>query len=182
MGGRAADLLGRKRLFVAGVIVFTVASLLNGFAQTSTILILGRGLQGFGAALVSPAALSIILNTFPDTGERTKALGVWSAIAAGGAAFGLLLGGVLTDLVSWRWVFFVNVPVGIVTVALALRSVPESRAEFEHRTSTSPARRPSPAGLIALVYAIVEAQRGAGDGQDLGLTLPSQCSCWPRSS
>ena len=98
LGGRAADLLGRKRLFVAGVVVFSLASLLNGLAQSSGMLIAGRALQGLGGALVSPAALSIIMTTFPGTQERTKALGVWSAIAAGGAAFGLLLGGVLTDL------------------------------------------------------------------------------------
>ena len=110
LGGRAADLLGRKRLFIAGIILFSAASLFNGLAQSSTMLIVGRGIQGLGGALVSPAALSIILNTFRDTGERTKALGVWSAIAAGGGAFGLLMGGVLTDLVSWRWIFIVNVP------------------------------------------------------------------------
>src|SRR3984885_15131228 len=132
LGGRAADLLGRKRLFVAGVILFSAASLLNGFAQTSGMLIVGRGLQGLGGALVSPAALSIIMTTFQDRGERTKALGVWSAIAAGGAAFGLLLGGILTQLVSWRFNFFVNVPVGIATVALAFNYVPESRADLGH--------------------------------------------------
>src|SRR3984957_20469523 len=120
LGGRAADLLGRRRLFVAGVIPFSAASLLDGLAQRSTMLIVGRGMQGLGGALVSPAALSIIMTTFQDNAERTRALGVWSAIAAGGAAFGLLLGGVLTDLVSWRWNFFVNVPVGIATVMLAL--------------------------------------------------------------
>ena len=100
LGGRAADLLGRKRLFVAGVALFSLASLLNGLAQSSTMLIVGRGLQGLGGALLSPAALSIITTTFTDTTERTRALGVWSAIAAGGGAVGLLLGGVLTDLVS----------------------------------------------------------------------------------
>ena len=112
LGGRAADLLGRKRLFVAGVILFSAASLLNGVAQSSGMLIVGRGLQGLGGALVSPAALSIVTTTFSDGEQRTKALGVWSAIAAGGAAIGLLLGGILTDIANWRWVFFVNVPVG----------------------------------------------------------------------
>src|SRR5688572_26043696 len=113
LGGRAGDLLGRKRLFLAGVVVFTFASLLNGLAQSSEMLIAARALQGLGGALVSPAALSIITTTFKDGPERTKALGVWSAIAAGGAAVGLLLGGILTDLLSWEWIFFVNVPVGI---------------------------------------------------------------------
>ena len=110
LGGRAADLLGRKRLFIAGVALFSFASLLNGLAQTSGMLIAGRALQGLGGALVSPAALSIVTTTFTETAERTRALGVWSAIAAGGGAVGLLLGGVLTDLASWPWIFIVNVP------------------------------------------------------------------------
>src|SRR5580698_6792255 len=134
LGGRAGDLLGRKRMFLVGTAVFAGASLLNGLAQSSEMLILGRGLQGLGGALVSPAALSIITTTFTETSERTRALSVWSAIAAGGAAAGLLLGGVLTDLASWRWVFFVNVPVGVITTMLALRFIPESRAETEHRS------------------------------------------------
>src|SRR6201985_3537000 len=121
LGGRAGDLLGRKRLFLAGVILFSAASLLNGLAQSSGMLIVGRGLQGLGGALVSPAALAIITTTFTETSERTKALGIWSAIAASGSAVGLLMGGVLTDIASWRWVFFVNVPIGIVTVMLAVR-------------------------------------------------------------
>src|SRR5918911_614714 len=127
LGGRAADLLGRKRLFLAGVAVFSGASLLNGLAQTSGMLIAGRALQGLGGALVSPAALSIIMTTFPGTRERTQALGVWSAIAAGGAAAGLLLGGVLTDLLSWEWIFFVNVPVGLGAIALTPVLLGESR-------------------------------------------------------
>ena len=98
-----------------GVAVFTVASLLNGLATRRTWLVAARGLQGLGGALVSPAALSIITTTFAEGEDRTKALGVWSAIAAGGGAFGLLLGGVLTDLLSWEWIFFVNVPIGIAT-------------------------------------------------------------------
>jgi MFS family permease len=130
LGGRAADLLGRRRLFIAGVILFTAASLFNGFAQSSGMLIVGRGLQGLGGALVSPAALSIVTTSFPGGRERTRALAVWSAIAAGGSAVGLLLGGVLTDVASWRWVFFVNVPVGIAAVTLALRFVPESRLVY----------------------------------------------------
>ena len=158
LGGRAADLLGRRRLFVAGIILFSAASLLNGLAQSSTMLIVGRGLQGLGGALVSPAALSIIMTTFQDHGERTKALGVWSGIAAGGAAFGLLLGGVLTDLVSWRWIFFVNVPVGVVATMLATRFVPESRAELGHRSFDLAGATTVTAGLITLVFGIVKAQ------------------------
>src|SRR5437899_2690489 len=121
LGGRAADYFGRQRLFLAGVAVFAGASLLNGLASSSEMLILGRGLQGLGGAMVSPAALSIITTTFEEGPDRNKALGVWSAIAAGGAAVGLLMGGVLTDLFSWQWCFFVNVPVGIGAILAALR-------------------------------------------------------------
>ena len=119
LGGRASDLFGRQRLFMVGLAVFTGASLLNGVATSSGMLIGGRALQGFGAALVSPAALSIVTTTFAEGKERTKALGIWSAIAAGGGAVGLLLGGLLTDTLSWRWVFFINLPIGIVAFVLA---------------------------------------------------------------
>jgi MFS family permease len=153
LGGRAADLLGRKRLFVAGVALFSLASLLNGLAQSSTMLIAGRALQGLGAALVSPAAMSIITTTFTENSERTKALGVWSAIAAGGAAVGLLLGGVLTDLVSWPWIFIVNVPVGVATIALALRSVTESRANAARRAFDLGGAATVTGGLVVLVFA-----------------------------
>jgi len=158
LGGRAADLLGRKRLFLAGVVVFTLASLLNGLAESSSMLIAGRALQGLGGALVSPAALSILMTSFPGTQERTKALGVWSAIVAGGAAAGLLLGGVLTDLLSWEWVFFVNVPVGVLAIAAALHFVPESRDEQAHRTFDLAGAVTVTGGLVVLVYAIVKAQ------------------------
>jgi EmrB/QacA subfamily drug resistance transporter len=168
LGGRAADLLGRRRLFAAGVILFSVASLFNGLAQSSAMLIIGRGLQGLGGALVSPAALSIIMTTFQDQGERTKALGVWSGIAAGGAAFGLLLGGVLTDLVSWRWIFFVNVPVGVLATLLAMRFVPESRADLGHRSFDLAGATTVTAGLVTLVFAIIKAQAwGWGSAQTL---------------
>ncbi|HET9073393.1 MAG TPA: MFS transporter [Solirubrobacteraceae bacterium] len=170
LGGRMADLLGRRRLFVAGVAIFSVASLLNGVAQDSTWLILGRGLQGLGGALVSPAALSIIMTTFSEGSERTRALGVWSAIAAGGAAFGLLLGGVLTDLVSWRWNFFVNVPVGAATVALALRYVPESTADLGHRRFDALGATTVTGGLLVLVFGIVKSTTwGWGDARTITL-------------
>jgi EmrB/QacA subfamily drug resistance transporter len=165
LGGRAADLLGRKRLFVAGVVLFTAASLLNGLAQNSAMLIGGRALQGLGGALVSPAALSIVTTTFSDGAQRTRALGIWSAIAAGGAAVGLLAGGVLTDLASWRWVFFVNVPVGIATVLLAMRFIAESRLEVERRSYDLAGAVTVTGGLVVLVFAIVKAQAwgwGAG--------------------
>jgi EmrB/QacA subfamily drug resistance transporter len=170
LGGRAADLLGRKRLFVAGVILFSAASLLNGVAQSSGMLIVGRGLQGLGGALVSPAALSIVTTTFSDGKQRTRALGVWSAIAASGAAVGLLMGGILTQIASWRWVFFVNVPVGIATIALAVRYVRESRVDVEHRSYDVAGAFTVTSGLVVLVYAIVKAQAyGWGSGRTLGL-------------
>jgi EmrB/QacA subfamily drug resistance transporter len=146
LGGRAADLLGRQRLFVAGVALF------------STILIVGRGLQGLGAALVSPAALSIVTTTFAEGRERTKALGVWSAIAAGGGAVGLVLGGLITDTLSWRWVFFINLPIGIAACALAFRFIANSRAERRPETADVWGAVTVTAGLLVLVYAIVKAQ------------------------
>jgi len=170
LGGRAADILGRKRLFVAGIAVFSIASLINGLAQSSTMLIVGRGLQGLGGALVSPAALAIITTTFTDQQERTRALGVWAAIAAGGGAVGLLMGGLLTDLASWRWVFFVNVPVGIITFAMAMRYVAESRIRTAQRSFDLAGAVTVTAGLVLLVYTIVETQSyGWGSARTLGL-------------
>ncbi len=170
LGGRAADLIGRKRLFVAGVILFSAASLINGLAQSSATLVGGRALQGLGGALVSPAALAIITTTFTDQAERTKALGVWAAIAAGGGAVGLLMGGVLTDVASWRWVFFVNVPVGIISVALALRYIAESRLRTAQRSFDLAGAVTVTGGLVVLVYAIVKAQAfGWGSARTLGL-------------
>jgi EmrB/QacA subfamily drug resistance transporter len=170
LGGRAADLLGRKRLFMAGIAVFSLASLLNGLAQSPTMLIVGRGLQGLGGALLSPAALSIITTTFTETRERARALGVWSAIAAGGGAVGLLLGGVLTDLASWQWIFIVNVPVGVLALIATLRWVPESRPELAHRTFDLAGAVSVTAGLVVLVFAIVKSQAyGWGSPRTIGL-------------
>ena len=116
LGGRAADLIGRRRLFLIGIVLFSAASLMNGFAGSAGILVAGRALQGLGGALVSPAALAVLTTTFAEGRERTTALGVWSAVAVGGGAIGLLLGGVLTTLFSWQWIFFVNVPVGVIAI------------------------------------------------------------------
>src|SRR5213076_3238754 len=127
-------LVGRKRMFLLGVVIFTVGSFICGLAQSELWLILARGGQGLGAALVSPAALSIVTTTFSEGAERTKALGVWAAIAVGGGAVGLVLGGILVEAFSWPWIFFVNVPVGIVTFVLSLRLVPESKDEEAHRS------------------------------------------------
>ena len=170
LGGRAGDLFGRRRLFLWGVAIFSAASLLNGLATSDTWLVAARALQGLGGALVSPAALSIITTTFAEGEDRTKALGVWSAIAAGGGAFGLLLGGILTDLLSWEWIFFVNVPIGIATAALAIRYVPESRAALRTGGVDLPGAVTVTAGLVVLVYAIVKAEDfGWGSAKTLGL-------------
>jgi EmrB/QacA subfamily drug resistance transporter len=158
LGGRVSDLVGRKRLFTVGVALFSLASMLNGLASSPAMLVVGRGLQGLGGALLSPAALSIITTTFITQEERTRALGVWSAIAAGGGAAGLLLGGVLTQLVSWPWIFIVNVPVGAIALLLAMRYVPESRIDSEHRAFDLAGAVSVTAALVVLVYAIVKAQ------------------------
>jgi EmrB/QacA subfamily drug resistance transporter len=169
LGGRAADLVGRRTLFVAGTLLFTAASLVNGLSTSSEMLIVARGVQGIGAALVSPAALSIITTTFPEGADRQKALGVWSAIAAGGGAFGLLLGGILTDSLSWEWIFFVNVPIGIAAAAFSWRLIPESKSVGRRGFDVAGAVSVT-AGLIILVYAIVKAQAyGWGSPKTLGL-------------
>lgn len=129
LGGRLADRLGRRRLFVAGIALFSGASLACGLSQSEGMLLAARGLQGLGGALVSPAALSIILTTFAEGTERNRALAVWGAIAGAGGAVGLLLGGIIVQVLSWRWVFFINVPIGALVLALAPRIVPESRSE-----------------------------------------------------
>ena len=170
LGGRASDLLGRQRLFVAGLIVFTAASLINGLATSSGLLVGGRALQGLGAALVSPAALSIVTTTFAEGAERTKALGIWSSIAAGGGAVGLVLGGALTESLSWRWVFFINLPIGIAAALLSLRYVANSRAEQRPDTADVAGAFTVTAGLLVLVYGIVKAQAyGWGSGKTIGL-------------
>jgi len=158
LGGRAGDLLGRKRLFLIGLVIFTVASLINGLATSSGMLIGSRALQGLGAALISPAALSIISTTFQEGKERSRALGVWAAIAIGGAAVGLVLGGLLTQAFSWPWIFFVNVPVGVATFLLSLRYVPESRDVHAERHFDIAGATTVTGGLMALVYAIVKAE------------------------
>jgi EmrB/QacA subfamily drug resistance transporter len=169
LGGRAGDLLGRKRLFLIGLVVFTAASLLDGISTTSGELIGFRALQGLGAALISPAALSIISTTFAEGKERARALGVWAAIAIGGSAVGLVLGGALTQSLSWRWIFFVNVPVGILTFLAALRFVPESKDEHEHQGYDLGGAVTVTGGLMALVYGLVHsATHGWGSGQTIG--------------
>jgi EmrB/QacA subfamily drug resistance transporter len=157
LGGRLADLLGRRRLFMAGLILFAVASLAGGFAQSELWLIAARAVQGLGAALVSPAALSIVTTTFREGAERNTALGVWGAVAGSGGAAGVLLGGVLTEWAGWEWVLFVNVPIGLLAAALAPRLLAESRDAGRERHFDVAGAVTVTAGLAIGVYALVDA-------------------------
>jgi EmrB/QacA subfamily drug resistance transporter len=169
LGGRAGDLLGRKRLFLGGLVVFTAASLLDGLSGSQGMLIGARSLQGLGAAFISPAALAIISTTFKEGSDRAKALGIWAAIAIGGSAVGLVLGGALTQSLSWPWIFFINVPVGVAVFLLSLRLIPESKDETAHRSFDIPGAVTVTGGLMVLVYAIVQAQqKGWGSAQTIG--------------
>ena len=170
LGGRMADLLGRRRLFMLGLGVFSVASLVGGLSSNDVMLVIARAFQGLGAALVSPAALSIVTTTFAEGAERNRALGVWGAVAGAGGAAGVLLGGVLTEYLGWEWVLWVNVPIGALAIFLAPRLLPESRDEVEHRTFDLPGAFTVTAGLALLVYTIVDAESaGWTSGQTLGL-------------
>jgi EmrB/QacA subfamily drug resistance transporter len=157
LGGRMADLLGRRRMFMLGLVVFSLASLAGGLAQSETWLIAARAVQGLGAAIVSPAALSIITTTFADGAERNRALGMWGAVAGAGGAAGVLLGGILTSGLSWRWVLFVNVPIGLLAAALAPRTLGESRREDAGNSFDIPGAVAVTGGLALLVYAVVDA-------------------------
>src|SRR5580765_4576390 len=156
LGGRAADVLGRRRIFLAGLIVFTLASLLAGLAWSEASLIGARAFQGLGAAIISPAALSILSTTFAEGRERNIALGVWGAVGGFGAAACVLLGGILTDALSWEWIFFVNVPVGAMAFALAPFLLAESR-DASTRSFDVPGAALVTAGLSSIVYAITQA-------------------------
>jgi len=170
LGGRLADLLGRRRVFIAGLIVFAGASLAGGLAQSEAWLIAARAVQGLGAAILSPAALSIVTNTFKEGAERNRALGVWGAVAGSGGAAGVLLGGILTDSLGWEWVLYVNFPIGILAAFLAPRLIDESRAEGERRAFDVAGAVSVTAGLSLLVYALVDAQNaGWGSLQTVGL-------------
>jgi EmrB/QacA subfamily drug resistance transporter len=158
LGGRAADLLGRRRLLMVGLAVFSAASLACGLATSDTFLIVMRGFQGFGAAIVLPAALSIVMNMFPEGAERNKALGIWGAMGAMGATVGLLAGGLLTRYVGWQYIFFLNVPIGAAALALARKVVPESKVRSAERRRYDPFGAASiTSALVVLVYAISQA-------------------------
>jgi EmrB/QacA subfamily drug resistance transporter len=157
LGGRMSDLLGRRRMFMLGLVVFSLASLAGGLAQSESWLITARAVQGLGAAIVSPAALSIITTTFADGAERNRALGIWGAVAGAGGAAGVLLGGILTSGLSWRWVLFVNVPIGLFAAAMAPRTLMESRREEAGESFDIPGAVTVTAGVALLVYAVVDA-------------------------
>jgi EmrB/QacA subfamily drug resistance transporter len=170
LGGRTADLLGRRRVFMAGLLLVAVASLAAGFASTEGQLIAARAAQGLGAAIISPAALSIVTPTFDDGAERNKALGVWGAVAGSGGAAGVLLGGVLTDGLGWEWVLWVNVPVSLIAFALSPGLIAESREEPETRAFDVAGAVTITAALSILVYALVDANdAGWGSTQTSGL-------------
>src|SRR6059058_2343766 len=174
LGGRLADLLGRRRLFAAGLVLFTVSSLLDGLAWSEGSLIAFRSLQGLGAALLSPAALSILTTTFRQGRERNVALGVWGAASGSGGAVGVLLGGALTSALSWSWIFFINVPVGLLVIGLTPWLLRESRAELGHRTFDFAGAASITGGLMLLVYAMTRAtQHGWVTAETIGLLAGS---------
>src|SRR5437588_197745 len=170
LGGRMADLLGRRRLFMGGLILFTVSSLLDGLAWSSASLITFRALQGLGAALLAPAALSILMTTFTEGRERNLALGIWGAVSGSGAAVGVLLGGALTSALSWSWIFYVNVPVGALVLILTPILLRESRAALDHRHFDIAGATTITSGLMLPVYALTRAsQHGWATGTTAGL-------------
>jgi EmrB/QacA subfamily drug resistance transporter len=168
LGGRLADLLGRRRLFVGGLALFAASSLLCGLAWSEASLIAFRAVQGLGGALLAPAALSLLMTTFAEGRERNLALGIYGAASGSGAAVGVLLGGVLTSYLSWSWIFFINVPVGVAAIALTPWLLRESRAELTHRHFDFAGAASVTAGLMLLVYALT---RATSDGWGSGTTL-----------
>jgi EmrB/QacA subfamily drug resistance transporter len=172
LGGRAADLLGRKRMFMIGLVLFSGASLSCGLATTSGFLIAARAIQGIGAAIISPAALSILVTTFREGPERNRALGVWGGIAGFGGVAGVLLGGILVGSVGWRWIFFINVPVGLLVLFGGFRVLIESRVERAVRRYDVAGSVSVTAGLMVLVYALVGTiDHGWTSGRSVGLFL-----------
>ena len=177
LGGRMADLLGRRRIFVAGVILFTLASLACGLSKSANsagLLIAARSVQGLGAAIISPAALSIVITTFTEGSERNKALGIWGALGGSGAAAGVLFGGIIVKYLGWEWIFFVNIPVGALVLAATPRIIPESRLEVTQRRFDVPGALTVTGGLALLVYAISKAPDvGWGSARTIVLLIGS---------
>jgi EmrB/QacA subfamily drug resistance transporter len=157
LGGRMADLLGRRRIFLVGLVLFTLASLTCGLASSAGVLIASRAVQGVGAAIITPAALSIVTTSFPEGAERNKALGIWGALGGSGAAAGVLFGGILTKYLGWQWIFFVNIPVGVLVLALVRPIVRESHADLDSRSFDATGAVTVTGGLALLLYAISNA-------------------------
>src|SRR5256885_7498733 len=168
LGGRLADLFGRRRLFIGGLLLFAASSLLCGIAWSEGSLIGFRAVQGLGGALLAPAALSLLMTTFREGRDRNLALGIYGAASGSGAAVGVLLGGVLTSYLSWSWIFFINVPVGLAAIALTPVLLQESWAEVAHRHFDFAGAASVTAGLMILVYAMT---RATTDGWGAPLTL-----------
>jgi EmrB/QacA subfamily drug resistance transporter len=170
LGGRAADLLGRRRVFVGGLALFSLASLVGGLSQSQGMLIGARALQGLGGAVIAPASLSILTTTFPEGPARNRAVGVWGAMGGAGGAAGVLLGGMLTDLLSWRWILFINVPIGLGVAVMTIRFVAEGRAAERSRNFDAAGALSATLGLSLLVLGIVRTDvTGWGSGQTLAL-------------
>lgn len=163
LGGRAADLLGRRRVFVAGLTLFSISSLAGGFADSRTVLIIARLIQGFGAAIVAPASLSILTSTFTEPRERHRAIGAWGATGGAGGAAGVLLGGIIVQALTWRWILFINVPIGLVAALVAQRMLTEGRNEHATRNFDLAGALSVTAGLSLLVFGIVRTD-GSGWG------------------
>jgi len=155
LGGRAADLLGRRRVFISGLVLFALASLAGGFADTQALLIAARGAQGLGGAIIAPASLSILTTTFEEGAARNRAVGIWGAMGGAGGAAGVLLGGVLTDLLSWRWILFINVPIGLLAAFFAERYIVETREAMRRPSFDLAGAVTATVGLSVLVLGIV---------------------------
>jgi EmrB/QacA subfamily drug resistance transporter len=174
LGGRMADLLGRRRLFIAGLVLFTISSLLSGLAWSEGSLILFRALQGLGGGLIAPAALSILMTMFAEGRERNMALGIWGAVSGSGGAAGVLLGGLLTSSFGWSWIFFINVPVGVAVIGVTPFLIRESRAQLAHRHFDVGGAVSITGGLMLLVYAMTRAtQIGWGTAETIALLAAS---------
>jgi EmrB/QacA subfamily drug resistance transporter len=174
LGGRMADLLGRRRLFIAGLALFTASSLLSGLAWSEGSLIFFRALQGLGGGLIAPAALSILTTTFAEGRERNLALGIWGAVSGSGGAAGVLLGGLLTSAFGWSWIFFINVPVGVAVIAVTPMLIRESKAQLDHRHYDVAGSVSITGGLMLLVYAMTRAtQIGWGTAETIALLAGS---------
>jgi EmrB/QacA subfamily drug resistance transporter len=170
LGGRAADMLGRRRVFVAGLVLFALASLAGGISDSQTVLIAARAVQGLGGAVIAPASLSILTTTFPEGAQRNRAVGIWGAMGGAGGAAGVLLGGVITDLLSWRWILFINVPIGLLAAFAAQRFIAESRRPMSSRDFDLRGALAATIGLSLLVLGIVRTdQTGWGSAPTLAI-------------